>query len=148
MGNDGSSSISINNNNNHNNSSNSNSASNSNSSNTRCSSNGSGNGADAINSADMSPMKVVSDNDTANGVAVDPNTDVEEGFQAPRTTRQSSLRETTERLEDAVVKAMTDYQRARKEVLFGLDDLGRPPEEVGAAVTAGRDQGDGQGANR
>ena len=68
--------------------------------------------------------------------------DEEKGLQCPsppparRQSRQSSLLETKERLEDAVARVMKDYQRARKEVLYGLDDLGRPLEEAAAAAAA------------
>ncbi|CAM9649077.1 unnamed protein product, partial [Ectocarpus sp. 13 AM-2016] len=47
--------------------------------------------------------------------------------------RQSSLLETTGRLEEAVTRMMKDYQSARKEVLYGLDDLGRPLEEAASS---------------
>ncbi|CAN0374200.1 unnamed protein product, partial [Ectocarpus sp. 12 AP-2014] len=47
--------------------------------------------------------------------------------------RQSSLLETTGRLEEAVSRMMKDYQSARKEVLYGLDDLGRPLEEAASS---------------
>eukprot|EP00903_Cladosiphon_okamuranus_P012797 g11961.t1 len=64
--------------------------------------------------------------------------DEEKGLRSPPPARRlSSLRETTERLEDAVARVMKDYQRARKEVLYGLDDLGRPLEEAAAARGAG-----------
>lgn len=69
--------------------------------------------------------------------------DEEKGPQSPPAARrQSSLRETTERLEDAVARVMEDYQRARKQVLYGLDDLGRPLEEAATAREAGGSGGE------
>lgn len=107
-------------------------------------------GNDTIGSEDETPKITTGTIDTADNVAsgVDDIADVEEGFheQPARTTRQSSLGETTERLEEAVAKLMKDYQRARKEVLYGLDDLGRPLEESGAAAAAGGGDEGGQGS--
>lgn len=44
----------------------------------------------------------------------------------PCRSRQTSVQEATERLEEAVSKLMSDYDRARREILYGLDELGQP----------------------
>lgn len=66
--------------------------------------------------------------------------DEEKGLDSPPPRlerRQSSLRETTERLDSAMGRAMEAYQRARMEVLYGLDEHGRPLEEAAAADESG-----------
>lgn len=67
-------------------------------------------------------------NNNSNGV------DEEEGLESPPpplTRRQSSLRVATGRLDYAMARAMEAYQKARLEVLYGLNEHGRPLEEAG-----------------
>ncbi|CAN0276115.1 unnamed protein product, partial [Ectocarpus fasciculatus] len=77
---------------------------------------------------------VATDSSSGTGGPVDDDDDEERGLRSstepPPLRRQSSLLETTGRLEEAVSRMMKDYQRARKEVLYGLDELGRPLEEA------------------
>ncbi|CAN0403241.1 unnamed protein product, partial [Ectocarpus sp. 12 AP-2014] len=104
---------------------------------------------DALGTADntSTTMKTSSvDNNNAAAAAAaaavagtgDPVDDDEErglrsSTEPPPLRRQSSLLETTGRLEEAVSRMMKDYQSARKEVLYGLDDLGRPLEEAASS---------------
>ena len=53
----------------------------------------------------------------------------------------SHPRKAMERLEEALLRVMEDYNRARMEVIYGLDDLGRPLEDRQFGKSAG---GDGQ----
>ncbi|CAN0069118.1 unnamed protein product, partial [Laminaria digitata] len=47
----------------------------------------------------------------------------------PPRSRQPSLPQAAERLEGALAKMMSDYNRARREILYGLDESGRPLED-------------------